>query len=116
MIRSALLVSILILSAGCVENPPVENVISDRLIINNERMKSFDVHISEEDTGTLIHSAQYKSEEINLTRVFESDTDYRVVITVNGSERWNRTIADYEAYELRILPNDNITVLYRSEV
>lgn len=47
-------------------------------------------------------------------RVFRENGHYRVVISVNGTVRWNRTISHTEAYELRVESNGSVTVTSHS--
>lgn len=47
--------------------------------------------------------------------IFEPGEHYRVVITVDGSVRWNRTVHAYEQYSLDVAPNGSVTVRSHGE-
>lgn len=42
--------------------------------------------------------------------VFQEGRDYRVVIRVNGTVRWNRSVSRFDQYDLAIAENGSVTV------
>ncbi len=59
---------------------------------------------------TLVVNRTTDEYRIDVDSAFEPETDYRVVVTVDGTTRWNDTVNDYEIYTLSVERNGTVRV------
>ena len=80
------------------------------LAIENPSRQSITVQVYEQSadgapttaTDALVVNRTTDQSRIHLDDAFESQTDYWVVVEVNGTARWNDTVYDYESYTLSV--------------
>lgn len=61
-------------------------------------------------TDTLVVNRTTDERRIDLDDRFDPRTDYRVVVAVDGTTRWNETVYDYESYTLTVSQNGSVRV------
>jgi len=67
------------------------------------------------DGHTITRTYTERSGVYDFSPLMTTD-DYRVVLTTNGTEAWNRTVRCVEGYTLRVGQNGNVSVLSRGIV
>lgn len=129
------LVSVLLLTAGCTTTLPGSDGGTDTPTFTDQEVHSGlapnvevlmyaldPVHITVVERGGAGRGVVLNETYTNVTQVeydeegtvFRENNDYRIVIRVNGTTRWNETIAHYESYQLRIENNRSVTVVEHS--
>ena len=54
--------------------------------------------------------------ELDLARAFALEGPHRVVVAAGGEVRWNRTVYEYQTYDLLVAANGSVTVESVAEV
>ncbi|MFD1635260.1 hypothetical protein ACOZ4L_16000 (plasmid) [Haloplanus ruber] len=123
-----LIVCVLVITSGCTSftdqnASPTDTVTETTEPATTESIKAFfkvniqtedrvNIRVKELESQDLVLNKTYTSKKrVDIGQYLEAATDYRIVIHTNGTVQWNKSVQDYEGYELRVEENGTVTVV-----
>jgi len=80
--------------------------------VNIQTEDRVNIRAKELESQDLVLNKTYTSKKrVDIGQSLEAATDYRIIIRTNGTVQWNKSVQDYEGYELRVEENGTVTVV-----